>query len=186
MALRQPRERWMGDAERDHAGERLWVGLGFIWSLASHLRASPVIWATLLSLADIFDSAVVRCTNGATISVQGVAALPFKSYTESTKQIDNKIFGTEGMLTYSGEDMHPDSGALILKRHDGKDQRFEGFYFENYSADGYGPESLKAFIDSCLGKPVFNGADAIVGLKAVQTIDAMYRSAKSGQPESVV
>ncbi|CAE8669381.1 unnamed protein product [Polarella glacialis] len=174
-------------------------GNGFGWGQLSHSLAWVYMVTGLtpegltchmgysaVTGADIFDSAVVRCTNGATISVQGVAALPFKSYTESTKQIDNKIFGTEGMLTYSGEDMHPDSGALILKRHDGKDQRFEGFYFENYSADGYGPESLKAFIDSCLGKPVFNGADAIVGLKAVQTIDAMYRSAKSGQPESVV
>merc|ERR1711862_440343 len=103
--------------------------------------------------ADIFDSAIVCCSNGATISVQGVAALPFKSYTESSKQIDNKIFGSEGMLMYSGEDYHPSSGDLILKRHDKTEEKIPGFYFENYSAEGDGPESVQEFLSGCLGQP---------------------------------
>ena len=42
----------------------------------------------------------------------------------------------------------------------------------------------RAFVDACLGRPYFNGADADVGLKVVRAIDAMYRSAKSGKAEA--
>merc|ERR1712056_106878 len=104
---------------------------------------------------------------------------------ESSKQIVNTIFGTKGMLTYSGEDYHPTSGDLIVKRHDGTEERHTGFYFENYEKDCDGPESVKAFIAGCRNQPFFNGADAIVGEKTVQTIEAMYRSAKSDKPERV-
>lgn len=174
------------------------LGNGFGWGQMSHTLA----WAYLVtglspksvmcqmvysdkSGADLWDSAIVRCTNGATMSIQGVASLPFKSYSGSGKQIDNKIFGTEGMLTYSGNDKDSSSGSIVLTRHDGADQEIPGFDFENYELDSEGPESLKAFIAGCLGKPVFNAADASVALKAVQTIDAMYRSAKSGRAEDV-
>ena len=58
-----------------------------------------------------------------------------------------------------------------------------GFAFENYDQAGLGPESLRAFVDACLGRPHFVGADAHVGLQVVRAIDAMYRSAKSGAVE---
>jgi hypothetical protein len=60
--------------------------------------------------------------------------------------------------------------------------------FENYDQfanNGTGPESLHAFVDACRGQPFYNGADGTVGLRVVQTLDAMYRSAKSGRPERV-
>ena len=63
-----------------------------------------------------------------------------------------------------------------------------GFCFENYDVhanDGTGPESLHAFIDGCRGRPFFNGASGEVGLKVVQTVDAMYLSAKTGQAVDV-
>eukprot|EP00931_Biecheleriopsis_adriatica_P113830 TRINITY_DN8905_c0_g2_i1.p1 TRINITY_DN8905_c0_g2~~TRINITY_DN8905_c0_g2_i1.p1 ORF type:complete len:392 (-),score=80.09 TRINITY_DN8905_c0_g2_i1:322-1446(-) len=174
-------------------------GNGFAWGQLSHSLAWVYLVTDLTpetvicqmnysdkTGADVFDSAIVRCTNGATMSVQGVATLPFKSYKESGKQIDNRIFGSEGMLEFCcTNDYDPSSGALILKRHDQKDQHFPGFYFENYEAEGPGPESLQKFIGGCIGKPFFNGADATIGLKAVQTIEAMYRSAKSGKSEGV-
>ena len=46
-----------------------------------------------------------------------------------------------------------------------------------------GPESIHAFVDACRGLDAYNGASATVGLRVVQTLDAMYRSAKSGKPE---
>lgn len=175
------------------------IGNGFAWGQLSHTlawvylvtgltpqRVSCSMGYSEKTGADLYDSAIVCCTNGATIAVQGVGTLPFKSYTESSKQIDNKIFGSEGMLMYTGDDMDPASGDLVLRRHDGKHQKFPGFYFENYEAEGDGPESLKAFIAGCVGKPFFLGADAEIGLKSVQTIDAMYRSAKSGKMELIL
>eukprot|EP00933_Yihiella_yeosuensis_P058784 TRINITY_DN5949_c2_g1_i1.p1 TRINITY_DN5949_c2_g1~~TRINITY_DN5949_c2_g1_i1.p1 ORF type:complete len:371 (+),score=73.18 TRINITY_DN5949_c2_g1_i1:41-1153(+) len=175
------------------------LGNGFAWGQLSHTLAWVYLVTGLTPKsvfcqmvysdktgADLFDTAVIKCTNGATISVEGTAAIPFKSYTESSKQIDNKIFGSEGMLMYSGDDYNPDSGSLVLKRHDLREQTFPGFYFENYGQEGDGPESVKFFLDGCLGKSFFNGADVHVGLKAVQTIDAMYRSANSGNDETIV
>ena len=38
---------------------------------------------------------------------------------------------------------------------------------------------------ACNGLEYYAGATALEGLKAVATIEAMYRSAKSGQPEPV-
>jgi predicted dehydrogenase len=61
---------------------------------------------------------------------------------------------------------------------------YPGFEFENTDQDGDGPESLQNFLDACLGRDYFPGADAEVGLKAVATLDAMYRSALSGKAES--
>lgn len=175
------------------------LGNGFGWGQMSHTLAWVFMVTDLAPKsvycqmvysektgADLFCSGVVRCTNGATINFEGAAALPFESYDKSTKQIDNKIFGTEGMLTYSGEDFFPDSGALILQRHDGKHKRFDGFYFENYLEPGLGSESLQAFISAARGLDVVNAANATIGFKAVQTIEAMYRSAKSNKPEDVV
>lgn len=57
------------------------------------------------------DAGSVRCTNGALISVSGCATLPVQAAVEgdvttATKQIDNRIFGTEGSLLFSGACSH--------------------------------------------------------------------------------
>ena len=44
---------------------------------------------------------------------------------------------------------------------------------------------MGAWIAACHGQSYFAGATALEGLKAVATIDAMYRSAKSGKAEMV-
>ena len=62
----------------------------------------------------------------------------------------------------------------------------DGFHFENYEAEGDGPESLHAFVDACNGAEAFVGVDAQVGLDVVRALDAMYRSAKSGKPEKLL
>ena len=41
------------------------------------------------------------------------------------------------------------------------------------------------FVDICNGKPVANPADGNVGARAVEVLDAMYRSAASRRPEAV-
>jgi hypothetical protein len=45
-------------------------------------------------------------------------------------------------------------------------------------------EPVNRFVDLCLGEDVENCGDASVGLRSVEVVDAMLRSAKSGRVES--
>jgi hypothetical protein len=124
------------------------------------------------------------------------------------KEVVIRIFGTGGALSYCGNDRDPSSGKLVWSsshngggndhddngdRHDGNDETGNaggcgaveicwpelGFQFEELDQDGTGPSSLRCFIDACLGRDdYYIGAESLVGLRCVQTIDAMYRSAK--------
>ena len=47
----------------------------------------------------MFDAVSILCSNGATVTVSGVAAIP-----GDNKVIENRIVGTEGYLTYCGTD----------------------------------------------------------------------------------
>ena len=173
------------------------VGNGFGWGQLSHslawvLRVTGLVPSTVYAEmshsertgADLFDCAIVRCDGGASICVQGAASVPFSSYTESGKAIHNVVYGTEGMLTYSGDDKDPASGGLALKRHDGASDMQARFEFEDYDAlsnGGRGPDSLLAFVAACAGdEGVFNGCDTNVGFRVVALLEAMYRSARDG------
>jgi predicted dehydrogenase len=184
------------------------TGNGFGWGQLAH----PLAWLYMVSgltpakvfsfngkgtetPADMYDSCSILCTNGATVTVSGVAAIP-----GDDKIIENRLIGTEGILSYCGVDedkgktsgdapgkaeseVQGNAGGLSLLRFDGRKEDFSGFEFENTDQDGDGPESLQNFLDACLGREYFPGADANVGLKAVATLDAMYRSAVSGKAE---
>ena len=184
------------------------TGNGFGWGQLAH----PLAWFYMVSgltparvfsfngkgtetPADMYDSCSILCTNGATVSVSGVAAIP-----GNDKIIENRLVGTEGILSYCGVDedkgktsgdapgdaepiVTANPGGLSLLRFVGRQEDVSGFEFENTDQDGDGPESLQSFLDACLGREFFPGANAEVGLKAVATLDAMYRSALSGKAE---
>ena len=105
------------------------------------------------------------------------------------KQVRVQIYGHKGALLYSGDDNRYDSGRLELRRREngGKVELpdGEGFYFENTKQEGDGPESLQNFIAACNRQEYYDGAGSLLGLKTVQVIDAMYKSAQSGQAEAV-
>ena len=66
----------------------------------------------------------------------------------------------------------------MAHRHDGTSELLHPtFHFENYEAEGLGPESLLAFVDVCNGGGGWVGCDGRVGARTVATIEAMYRSA---------
>eukprot|EP00439_Symbiodinium_sp_Y106_P082745 s694_g22.t1 len=183
---------------------RLWVategsmtGNGFAWGQSCHtlawvyrvtgLEPESVFCKMTCSKktgADIFTSALIQCTNGATICCQGLAGLPggnaVGSASKKGKLIENKIFGSEGCLLYSGDDADPASGKLELLLDNGSAVVEDGFFFENTSKEGNGPESLQSFLAACKGEEVINAADATIGRLVVETIDAMYKSAKDG------
>ena len=155
--------------------------------------------------ADLYDSVVITCTNGCTINASGVGSCPDKGF----KVVGNWIFGTEGMLSYcglagsdnvqldvsdvsaeaaSGQGAAEGSGPrLELWQNDGTHHKGPPVEFEHLDQGGTGPGSMDAWIAACRGvKDYYVGAGPVEGIKSVAAIDAMYRSAVSGQPEAVV
>jgi len=87
---------------------------GFGWGQLSHVLAWVLLVTGLepdevfcmmshseVTGADIYDAGTIRFKSGATMVLSGVAGIP---PSPSQKQIDNKIYGADGMLLYSGDD----------------------------------------------------------------------------------
>ena len=191
----------------------LMLGNGFSWGQQSHLLSwiyhvsgpslkPECVFCTMgyshKTGADVSHSATIQCNNGATFSLSGTSLLPGNAHSDPpvAKQIKIKIYGSKGALIYMGDDRDKNSGRLELRiggeeagEREGNIEVYceeLGFLFEELDQDGIGPQSLQNFIAACLGeKDYYNGADSLVGLKSVQTLDAMYRSDDSGQPEDV-
>ena len=157
--------------------------------------------------ADIQDAIVVTCTNGALLQASGVGTCPDGGF----KVVSNWIFGTEGMLHFGG--LAGSDGAaggstgdgskqsqqaakvaatlakgarLQLWRHDGAHKAGAPFAFESFDPGSTGPGSLDAFVKACRGEAYEVGAGPVEGLKTVATLDALYRSLHSKQPEKVL
>jgi len=186
------------------------LGNGFGWGQFSHTFAwvfkvtglTPksvfaVSTASKVTGADLWDGVTITCTNGCTIMASGVGACPDHGF----KVVGNWLFGSDGMLSYCGlagsDNVNvplADSPAAVP----GRSSRLElwlndGTYvvgppvqFEHLDQTGPGPGSLDAFVRACRGEPYFDGAGPLEGLKAVATIDSMYRSIQSGKLEEVV
>lgn len=122
---------------------------------------------------DYYDAAVVRFENGATASISGSSTVP----KHRSVQIDLRVFGSEGMMLLNTEEER-----LEIRRRDGRDivvplAPGEG----GYACE----EPVDVFVDICRGVPAENRASGLVGQRAVEVLDAMYRSAASGRMEAV-
>lgn len=122
---------------------------------------------------DFYDAAVARATNGATVSLSGSATVP----KHCGMHMDIRIFGTEGMILFDNE-----RARLELRRMDGAD---EVVAIAQADADYDGAEPVRVFAALCAGKPVVNPANGENGARVSEALDALYRSAKSGQLERV-
>jgi predicted dehydrogenase len=185
------------------------LGNGFAWGQSSHLFAwiyhvcpglTPVeVFCAMTHSentgADVAHSATIRCKNSkdgessVVMSVSGTSLLPGNAHSVPpvAKRAQIKIFGSEGSLIFMGDDRDRASGKLELCLPDGSVEILhESFDFENLDNEGLGPESLQNFVQLCCGNyDVYEGADVIVGLRSIQTIEAMYRSHDSHQPAAV-
>ncbi|KAL3811368.1 hypothetical protein ACHAXA_011332 [Cyclostephanos tholiformis] len=190
------------------------IGNGFAWGQSSHIlawvyhavgpgmlvpsRVHCVMTHSDATGADVSHAATVACVCGAAISLSGTSLLPGNAHSDPpvAKEVVIRIFGTKGALSYCGNDRDPSSGKLEWSSHSDDDDhdaaRMEiqcpelGFQFEELDQDGIGPSSLQCFLDACLGRDdYYIGAESLVGLRCVQTIDAMYRSNASGKCEDV-
>lgn len=148
--------------------------LGLLFAVAD-LEPAEVFAITGQSPTDVdyYDAAVVRFDGGATGSLSGAATLP----KGRPVQIDLRIFGSEGMLLLDIE-----RERLELRRRDGRD---EIVGLKPGDGDYSCEEPLRVLVDLCLGRPVSNGAPGLVGQRAIEVLDAMYRSAASGRMEKV-
>ncbi|KAL7556774.1 hypothetical protein ACA910_005217 [Epithemia clementina (nom. ined.)] len=150
--------------------------------------------------ADMSHSATILCENDIVLNVSGTAWLPGSQYSQSKqvgKQIRIQIYGTQGAILYEGDDALPSSGHLEWRKEDGSCEILaDHFLFENSSPLGYGAESVTDFVEMCswsataeavnnknLGTnedrsspPPMNCATVLIGLRTVQTMEAMYRS----------
>jgi predicted dehydrogenase len=148
--------------------------LGLLFRIAN-LEPQEVFALTGQSPAavDYYDAAVVRFAGGATAALSGAATLP----KGRPVQIDIRIFGSEGMLLLDIE-----RERLELHRRDGKDEVIALKPGDGaYACD----EPLRVLVDLCLGRKPNNSAPGETGMRAVEVLDAMYRSAESGRMEPV-
>jgi predicted dehydrogenase len=122
---------------------------------------------------DYYDAAVLYFAGGATASLSGASTVP----KQCGFQLDLRLFGDKGMLLLDIE-----RERLELHRHDGEDRRVP-----MRPGDGaYSCEGPVAFlVDRCCGREVLNAAPGMVAARAVDVLDAMYRSAVSGKIEDV-
>ena len=173
--FRPPPSTWADPARAGGYGwGQLVHALGLLFRVTD-LEAEAVFANTGRSPAgvDYYDAAVVRFAGGATASMSGSSTVP----KHRGFQIDLRIFGTEGMLLLDIE-----RERLELCRRDGRDE-----IVALAAGDGAYEcvEPLRVFVDICRGLHPENPATGIVGLRAVEVLEAMYRSAASGRMEPV-
>jgi len=158
---------------------------GYGWGQLSHAlglmfrvtglapREVYAIGGTSPAGVDAYDAATVRFESGATASLSGASTVP----KHCSYQLDLRIFGTEGMLLLDVE-----RERMALHRNDGRDTVLD----VEPGAGAYRcVEPVHRLVDLCLGRATLNEAPGIVGQRAVEVLDAMYRSMTSGRPEPV-
>jgi predicted dehydrogenase len=173
--FRPPPSTWADPARAGGYGwGQLVHALGLLFRVAD-LRPVSVFAMTGQSPAgvDYYDAAVVRFDGGALASISGSATVP----KHRGFQLDLRLFGSEGMLLLDIE-----RARLELRRHDRHDA-IEPITEADTAYACVAP--VDALVDLCLGRPTRNAAPADVGLRSIEVLDALYRSAASGRAEAV-
>ncbi len=143
------------------------------WLTGLDAREVTCQMSSLQSDVDMYDAALVRCTNDALVVLSGAATLP----ANNKFQLDLRIFGKKGVLLLDVE-----RERLELRLHDGSNR------LEKIAA-GAGAYSCDAppnvFVDLVLGHNC-NHSSGEIAAKSVEIVDAMYKSAKLGCPVPIV
>lgn len=149
--------------------------LGLLAFVTGELAPAEVTALAGLSPAgvDYYDAAAVRFAGGATGVLSGAATVP----KGSPFQLDIRLFGAEGMLLLDIE-----RERLELRRHDGGADSF-AIAPGDGAPEGVAP--VHRFIDLCLGRLTPADLRPWGSVTDVEILDALYRSAASGQTEAV-
>lgn len=158
---------------------------GYGWGQLSHLLAWLVFvtdlrFETMFALTgnspsgvDYYDAAAARAVGGATVALSGSSTVP----KHVGMHMDVRIYGTEGCLFFDNE-----RARLELRRLDGDDEVVT-IPQEAAAYDGRLP--AHRFAALCAGKPIVNASDGENGARVSEALDALYRSAASGNPEMI-
>jgi len=161
------------------------AGGGYAYSQLSHI-AGLLFWLTDLraeevyalmaapgARVDLFDAASVRFRGGAIGALSGAASVP----EGGPYQLDVRIFGDRGMLLLDVERARVEARTV-----DGEVTCMPVAAGAGaYSCDG----PPNRFIDLILGKSDRNDSSGEVGARAVELLDAAYRSARGHAPAPV-
>ncbi len=173
--FRPPPSTW---ADPDNAGGYGWGQLSHALGLLFAVTGlAPVEVAAFAGHSpagvDFYDAAILRCENGATVSISGSATVP----KQCGYQLDLRIFGTEGMLLLDVE-----RERMALHRDDGRDTVMD----IPRGAGAYAcTEPTERLVEIALGDTSTSEAPGLVGQRAVEVLDAMYRAILSGRTEAV-
>ncbi len=160
---------------------------GYGWGQMSHslawlLHVSDLTLVSLFAMdgksrtgVDFYDAAVARAANGATVALSGAASVP----KHRGMHMDIRIYGTEGMISF---DCEAGRARLELSRLDGQD---ETVAIAPGEAEYDGALPVRVFAALCAGQPATNAANAENGARVTEALDALYRSARSGQLERI-
>lgn len=165
-------------ADPDNAGGYGWGqlshALGLLFRLVD-LEPAEVYALDFKSAAnvDLLDSAVLTFSNGAKASLSGSALVP----KHCSYQLDIRIFGSEGMLLIDME-----RTRMELRRFDKDDVVLD---LAPDAGQYMAVEPINRLAEVCHGTAKTIEANGIVGMRAIEVLDAMYRSFKSGKPEAV-
>ena len=173
--FRPPVSTW---ADPDKAGGYGWGQLSH--SLGLMFRLTGLAPAQVYALegkspagVDYYNALTLKFANGATGVVSGSSTVP----KQCGYQVDVRIFGTEGMLLIDME-----RARMELRRNDGKDVVLD---LEANAGEYVAIEPVNRLVEICLGTAKTNEATGVVGMRAIEVLDAMYRSFRSGVPEDV-
>ena len=122
---------------------------------------------------DLTNAAVLTLANGATVSISGSALVP----KHCSYQMDVRVYGSEGMLLIDME-----RTRMELRRRDKDDVVLD---LEPDAGQYAATEPIKRLAEVCLGKADMIEANGTVGMRAIEVLDAMYRSVRSGTAEVV-
>jgi predicted dehydrogenase len=165
-------------ADPDKAGGYGWGqlshALGLLFRLVD-LEPAEVYALDVKSAAnvDLLDSAVLTFSNGAKASLSGSALVP----KHCSYQLDIRIFGSEGMLLIDME-----RTRMELRRFDEDDVVLD---LAPDAGQYMAVEPINRLAEVCQGTAKTIEANGVVGMRAIEVLDAMYRSFKSGKPEVV-
>lgn len=137
-------------------------------------RRVYAVMAAADARVDLYDALTVEFEGSAIGTVSGAGTVPHGA---AQYQVDLRLFGSDGVLLLDCE-----RARLELRRHDG---RLESLPLPpdagNYSCEGP-PHN---FVDLILGRTTTNFAPGEAAMRSVLLLDAAYRSARSGRPESI-
>ena len=141
----------------------------------SELKATSVSAMTSAptSKVELYDAFTVAFEGGAIGNFSGAGALP----EDKNFQLDIRMFGSEGAFV-----LDVDRARLEVQRYDSKHVNVD---VESDAGEYYGGGPPENFADIVNGKDVNNWAPGWAGMRAIEMIDAAYRSAKSGVIEMV-